>query len=102
MFPATFTTAPAAVLVGALIAKIGRYRWAFWMGWTLATLGYGMQHLLDVHRSTAAWVCINTVTGIGAGMLYPSLEIALQAATPNKDQAYAVSLISLFRVSALD
>ena len=31
--------------------------------------------------------------------LYPSLTFAIQAATPNKDQAYAVSLFTFFRAA---
>ena len=33
------------------------------------------------------------------GMLYPSLTYALQAATPNKDQAYGVALYTFFRAA---
>ncbi len=98
--PATLTVAPAAVVVGAVIGKVGSYRWAIWAGWSLSTLGYGLQQLLDVHTSTAAWVLITLVTGVGTGMLYPSLTFAIQAATPNKDQAYSVSLFTFFRVSS--
>ena len=32
-------------------------------------------------------------------MLYPSLTFAIQAATPNKDQAYGVSLFTFFRAA---
>ena len=65
----------------------------------MATLGFGLQYLLDVHLKTYAWVLITLVTGIGTGMLYPSLTFAIQAATPNKDQAYAVSLFTFFRAA---
>ena len=68
LFPATFTVAPAAVVVGAAISKMGSYRWAEWTGWTLATLGDGIEYLLDVHTSTVAWVFITLVAGIGTGM----------------------------------
>lgn len=99
LFPATFTVAPAAVVVGAVITKIGSYRWAVWTGWILATLGYGLQYLLDVHTSTVAWVFITLIAGTGTGMLYPSLTFAMQAATANKDQAYGVSLFTFFRAA---
>lgn len=99
LFPATFTVAPAAIIVGATIGKIGKYRWAVWAGWTMATLGYGLQYLLDVHTSTVAWVFISLVAGIGTGMLYPSLTFAIQASVSNQDQAYGVSLFTFFRVS---
>lgn len=99
MFPTTFTVAPAAIVVGALITKYGSYRWAIWAGWIFTTLGMGIRILLDVHSSVPAWVFINLVGGVGVGMLYPSLSFALQAATPNKDQAYGVSLFTFFRAA---
>ena len=99
LFPATFTVAPCAIIVGAAITKFGSYRWAVWSGLTLATLGYGLQYMLDVHTNTVAWVFISLVAGIGTGMLYPSLTFAIQAATPNKDQAYGVSLFTFFRAA---
>jgi len=48
LFPASFTVAPAAVVVGAVVTKLGRYRWSLWIGWYLATVGYGFMILLDV------------------------------------------------------
>jgi hypothetical protein len=99
LFPTTFTVAPAAILVGMAVGRWGVYRWAIWVGWVLSTLGFGLQYLLDVHTSTVAWVFITLVSGIGTGMLYPSLTFAVSAATPPKDQAYAVSLFTFFRVS---
>jgi MFS family permease len=99
IFPATFTVAPSAIVVAAVIGKTGKYRWAVWLGWTCATIGYGIMHLLDVNTSTVAWVFITLVAGFGTGVLYPSLTFAIQAATPNKDQAYAVSLFTFFRAA---
>ena len=97
ILPATFTVAPSSIIVAATIGKIGKYRWAIWSGWAIATLGYGLMYLLDVNTSTVAWVFITLVAGVGTGFLYPSLTFAIQASTPNKDQAYAVSLFTFFR-----
>ena len=99
LLPATLTVAPSAIVVSAVIGKTGKYRWAVWLGWTLATLGYGLLYLLDVGTSTVAWVFISLTSGFGTGVLYPSLTFAIQAATPNKDQAYAVSLFTFFRAA---
>jgi hypothetical protein len=38
----TFTVAPAAVIVGLIITKTGRYRPSLWIGWCLITLGMGL------------------------------------------------------------
>ncbi|KAK5677788.1 hypothetical protein LTS10_009671 [Elasticomyces elasticus] len=88
LFPGTFTVAPAAIVVGILISK---------SGWTLVLIGMATRVVLHVHASTATWVIVNLISGIGLGMLIPSLTFAVQAAVPNKDQAYGVSLFTFFR-----
>ncbi|KAK3177197.1 hypothetical protein OEA41_008526 [Lepraria neglecta] len=97
LFPQTFTVAPVAVVTGITITKIGRYRWAVWSGWSLATLGVGLLYLLDVHTSIVAWIFLNLVSGVGMGLLFPSTAFAIQAATKNQDLAFAVALFSFFR-----
>ncbi len=97
LFPATFTVAPAALVTGFVITKTGRYRWAIWSGWVLTTLGTGILYLLDVKTTTVQWVFLNLVSGLGMGVLFPSMAFAIQAATTNKDLAFAVALFSFFR-----
>ena len=97
LFPETFTVAPAAMVTGVLITKTGRYRWAIWGGWFLTTLGSGLLCLLKVDTSTVAWVFLNLVSGLGMGVLFPSMAFSIQAATTNKDLAFAVALFSFFR-----
>lgn len=97
LFPASFTVAPAAVITGIAITKTGRYRWAIWSGWVLTTLGTGILYLLDVNTTTVQWVFLNLVGGLGMGVLFPSMSFAIQAATTNKDLAFAVALFSFFR-----
>lgn len=97
LFPATFTVAPSAVVVGLLITKTGRYRWAIWLGWTLTTLGAGILHLLDVNTTIPQWVFIDLISGLGLGILFPSLQFQLQAASANQHLAFAVAMFSFFR-----
>lgn len=97
LFPETFTVAPAAMVTGILISKTGRYRWALWSGWFLTTLGSGLLVLLTPDTSTVAWIFLNLVSGLGMGMLFPSMAFSIQAATTNKDLAFAVALYSFFR-----
>lgn len=97
LFPATFTVAPAAMVTGFVITKTGRYRWAIWAGWVLTTFGTGILYLLDVNTTTVQWVFINLVSGLGMGILFPSMAFSIQAATTNKDLAFAVALFSFFR-----
>ena len=97
LFPETFTVAPAAVITGIIITKTGRYRWAMWAGWVLTTAGTGILYLLDVDTSITAWIFINLVSGLGLGLLFPSMAFSIQASTTNKDLAFAVALYSFFR-----
>lgn len=97
VFPETFTVAPVAVVTGLIITKTGRYRWALWAGWVLATLGLGILYLLDLDTTIAAWIFINLVPGIGMGLLFPSMAFSIQAASSSQDLAFAVAIFSFFR-----
>jgi MFS family permease len=97
LFPATFTVAPLAVVTGFTITKLGRYRWAIWAGWAISTLGLGLLVLLEVDTKIPQWVFIDLVSGVGLGILFPSLQFQLQAATTNKDMAFAVAMFVFFR-----
>lgn len=97
LFPDTFTVAPMAVFTGFMITKTGKYRWAVWSGWVLTTLGLGLNILLDVDSSVPQWIFITIVSGVGLGILFPSMQFSLQAATPPKDVGFAVAMFSFFR-----
>ncbi|KAF2754290.1 MFS general substrate transporter [Pseudovirgaria hyperparasitica] len=97
LFPQTFTVAPAGMAAGVYIALTGNYRRIVWAGWTLTVLGYGLLQLLEVDSSTATWVCVNMVAGLGTGMLFPGMGIAVQAAASQADQAYAATMFSFIR-----
>ncbi|CAF9931189.1 MAG: hypothetical protein HETSPECPRED_007822 [Heterodermia speciosa] len=97
LFPQTFTVAPAAVIVGILVSKTGRYRWAVWTGWLLTTLGTALLYLLDVPTPTPSRILLNLVSGLGTGMLFAGMAFAIQASASNKDLAFAVAMFSFFR-----
>lgn len=97
LFPETFTVAPASIVVGITVAVTGRYRWALWIGWVLTVLGSGLLYLQDVHTATVAWVFINLVAGLGTGMLFAGMGIAIPASALPKDMAHAVAFFSFFR-----
>jgi hypothetical protein len=97
LFPETFTVAPASIVVGILTSVTGKYRWALWSGWVLTTLGMGLLYLQDVHTSTVAWIFLNLVPGLGTGILFAGMAIAIPAAASPKDMAHAVAFFSFFR-----
>ena len=97
LFPETFTVAPAAVVTGFFITKFGRYRWAIWSGWFLTTFGSGLLCYLKVNTPTVSWVFLNLVSGLGMGILFPSMAFSIQAASSNENIAFAVAMYSFFR-----
>jgi MFS family permease len=97
LFPDTFTVAPLAVVTGISITVTGHYRWAVWSGWAITVLGVGLAILLKVDTSIPAWIFLTMVSGIGLGILFPSMQFSLQAATTNKDMGFAVAMFSFFR-----
>ncbi|KAF2085673.1 MFS general substrate transporter [Saccharata proteae CBS 121410] len=98
LFPQTFTVAPSAMAAGFGIAITGRYRWALWSGWFLTTFGYGLLIYLEVDTSTVSWIFLTLVPGLGTGMLFSAMAIAVQASATNEDQAAAVTMFSFLRV----
>lgn len=97
LFPWTFTVAPASIATGIAIAVTGHYRWANRAGWALTTLGMGLLLLLKVHTTTVSWVFLQLVGGVGTGMLFAGMALAVQASAVPKDQAYAANMFSFFR-----
>ena len=97
LFPDTFTVAPLAVVTGFLITKTGRYRPAVWSGWVLSVLGVGLLVVLKVDTSVPGWIFLTIVSGVGLGILFPSMQFSLQAATAAKDVGFAVAIFSFFR-----
>ncbi|KAG8627753.1 hypothetical protein KVT40_003626 [Elsinoe batatas] len=97
LFPSTFTVAPASVVVGILVTKTGKYRWSLYLGWTLATLGCGLQYLMTATIPTVAWVFFLIITGLGTGLLFPGLAFSVQASAAEEDAASAVALFTFMR-----
>ena len=79
IFPFTFTVAPAAVVVGLVITKTGRYRPSLWIGWFLTTLGMGLLIYLQKSTNIPSWIFLSLVGGTGLGMLFSAQGFAAQA-----------------------
>ncbi|KAH7010926.1 major facilitator superfamily protein [Macrophomina phaseolina] len=98
LFPATFTVAPMSIVAGIIISKTGDFRVVTWLGWIAATIGLGVMVLLDVSTSVAQWFFMTFTMGIGLGLLYTSLAIINQAATPSDEaMSFAISLFIFAR-----
>lgn len=95
--PETLTIAPFAIVFGIVAAKTGSYRWGLWIGWAITAFGCGILYLLDVGTSVVCWIFLMLGSGIGMGLLYPALSLAIQASAPVEDAATAAGLFTFFR-----
>ncbi|TGO26401.1 hypothetical protein BPAE_0060g00160 [Botrytis paeoniae] len=98
ILPETSFVAPMSIVVGVLVAKTGRYRWALWSGWFLATFGSGLLYLLKPSTSIVQWVFLNVPISIGTGMLFPAMSLGNQAASRPQDAGHAAAFYSFDRV----
>lgn len=94
IFPLSFTVAPASVFAGVVISITGKYRNFTWAGWVLTVIGTGLMTLLKVNTSIPAFIFLNLVGGLGTGVLFSAMALAVQAASTNENMDY-VSTISL-------
>lgn len=95
--PQCLTVVPCAAIVGIIATRTGLYRWSIWAGWILTALGMGLLCILDPDTKVAAWVFLLLVSGIGVGLLFPALNLAIQASVSQKHTATAAGMFSFFR-----
>ncbi|KAL9111359.1 MAG: hypothetical protein Q9227_004236 [Pyrenula ochraceoflavens] len=97
ILPLTVTLAPAAVIMGLVIARTGKYYLANLIGWAIGATGLGLMTLMDPSIATWKWVVFMVFAGIGQGILVQSLRLTIQAASNNKNVASAAALYVFFR-----
>jgi hypothetical protein len=57
----------------------------------------GLLLILKPNTSAVSWIFLNLVGGLGTGMLFPAMALAVQASATAQDQAYAANMFSFFR-----
>lgn len=57
----------------------------------------GLLIYIKVDTSVPAWIFLNLVPGIGTGMLFAAMAIAIQASSTNADMAWAVTMFAFLR-----
>ncbi|KAI1624427.1 DNA repair protein RAD50 [Exophiala viscosa] len=93
----TLTLVPSSVVCGGLITRIGTYRWAIWSGWIVLTLATGLTIIWDAQTSTAVWVIVLILLGLGHGLLLNSLNCASQAVSLPGDEGAAFAMYAFLR-----
>jgi len=97
IFPVVCLLLPGSVLVSILSTRLGRFRWAIWIGWVLATIGCSLLMLLGLDTKTAIWAGIFALFGVGNGMVLTSVNVGIQAISKTEDCARAASMYAFVR-----
>src|SRR5262249_10860851 len=97
ILPITLTLIPGSVVVGAIVTRVNRYRWAIWSGWAVTTLACGLTILWDRNTSTAIWVITLIILGLGQGFILNAQNFAPQAICLPRDEASAASMYVFLR-----
>ena len=95
--PLTGALLPTSIMIGRLMTRFGRFRWAVWLGWVVTIVGTGLLILLDTNIRTYAWVMIFVVVGLGHGLVLMSLNFSVQAMAETQNVAYAAGMYTFAR-----
>ena len=96
--PALAFALPSAIVISALITRLGTYRWAIWIGWATATLGSGLLLLWDEHTPMVIHAVILSTLGLGLGNLLSSINFATQASVVDtRDSGRAAAMYAFMR-----
>ena len=80
MLPVCLLTVPSSVAVSVLTSRLGRFRWAIWIGYTIATLSCGLIIMWSDKTKTAVWAVCECLFGLGIGMILSAVNYSVQAA----------------------
>lgn len=97
LIPLTGAMLPTSVIVGRLMTRTGRYRWAIWLGWVITIASTGLLILLDVDIRVYAWVLVFIAVGLGHGLILMSLNFSVQALADTPSVAYAAAMYTFTR-----
>ena len=97
LMPLSIAMLPTSVVVGRLMTRFGRFRWAIWLSWLVTTVGGGLHILLDGNTKIYAWVLIFIVLGLGHGLILMSLNFRVQAMADSRNVAHAAFMYTFTR-----
>jgi len=98
MIPFSVVAALTSVATGQFITRTGRIRPAFWAGFTLMTLGFGLMASLDENSSVVKQEIYILIPALGIGMYFQAPLVATQAAMPLNAMASVTSAFFLVRM----
>ena len=97
LMPITVGIIPTSLIIGNLVSRFGRFRWAVWLGWAVTILGTGLLIALDVEIKTWQWILCLLVLGLGHGMILSTLTYTIQVVSSDEDGPYALAMYTSIR-----
>ncbi|RYO27756.1 hypothetical protein AA0113_g12246 [Alternaria arborescens] len=102
LFPAVCLLVPGSVVVAILTSRLGHFRWAIWLGWSVTLVACGMFTVFDERTEKAIFALALAVFGVGNGMVLTSVNVATQAianqtVAKKEDRAMAACMYGFMR-----
>jgi hypothetical protein len=88
---------PASIAAGITMTRTGSFVWVIRAGFTVMALGTGLLIYLNEHKSIVSHLFVFLVSGIGLGLLLPSLETASQATAQSRNITHATAMYIFMR-----
>ena len=77
--------------------KYGRFKYLISVGWVFTTVGTGLLCVLSPSSNASQRLGFQIVVGLGAGTLFPTLQLASQAPQSERNVAMAVAVFTFIR-----
>lgn len=87
----------SSILGGQLISRTGRYKWAVILGLGLMQIGIFLLSRMDTGATNTIVIRNMIVTGLGLGLLMPTITLAVQNAFPPRQIGVVTSSLQFFR-----
>ena len=99
--PLPVTEASSGILTGLIIHRTGRYLELIWLGMILLAVGNGLYIQLDAFSSLGEIIGYQVISGFGAGFLFQTPIIAIQAMVSQDETATATATLGFIRNMAI-
>ncbi|KAF9124526.1 hypothetical protein BGW39_008131 [Mortierella sp. 14UC] len=82
----------SSIASGALMAKVGDYRYFVWLGTVMMSVGCGLCILFDAESGMGPQIGYLLIVGMGIGLILQTCMLAAQAAVDKEDMAIVTAL----------
>ncbi|KAH7489966.1 hypothetical protein FOMA001_g2285 [Fusarium oxysporum f. sp. matthiolae] len=97
LLPWTITVGSAALIIGLLISRKGKYSYFIWFGWVATTAGISLLLSLQKDTPLSVWIVSSVIGGLGLGVTWSATSFASQAAASDDDKPLAGAMFSFVR-----